>query len=295
MGSFGGHILPGSFFIVFGVWWTTQISKIRLERGRNRERSGQRRLEKYRTFFPCTLYGYSLPLEPFIKILSTSIGICIEFNSSFKAEKNVAPDNQHIIMYLMFLINSLCEVFTYYKVLVPKGTDYFTGSLAFLIEAMLFLFHIEHQDKFEQTIHLLLIFVISLCCLTSTIEAWMPDKLSFKYIRAFFTILQGTWFWQIAFFIYNPIPGYPMVWHAASPHAQNMWVSVIFSWHCIAILTLQLLIICFSWFVKHGCKFNISKFKMQNGLELPLIEEQKTISTDCLDADDDEYYFQTKS
>lgn len=25
----------------------------------------------------------------------------------------------------------------------------------------------------------------------------MPDRLSFKYIRAFFTILQGTWFWQV--------------------------------------------------------------------------------------------------
>jgi hypothetical protein len=251
-------------------------------------------MDKCRTFFPCTLFGYTLPLECFIKIFFTSIGICIEFNSSFKAEKNVAPDNQHIIMYFMFLINSLCEVFTYYRILVPKGADYFTGSLAFLIEALLFLFHIEHQDKFEQIIHILLIFVICLCCLSSTIEAWMPDRLSFKYIRAFFTILQGTWFWQIAFFIYNPIPGYPKVWHASSPHAQNMWVSVIFSYHCICILAFQLLTMGCTGFVRNGCRINVGKHYNQNGLELPLIEEQKTLN-DCLDADDDEFYFQTKS
>jgi hypothetical protein len=25
MGTFGGHALPGTFFIIFGLWWTVQI------------------------------------------------------------------------------------------------------------------------------------------------------------------------------------------------------------------------------------------------------------------------------
>lgn len=70
MGSFKGHALPGSFFLVAGLWWTVKFSLWRATR-RNKNmgstrlasRSSQRRLEVIESaaalFF--SLVGASVP------------------------------------------------------------------------------------------------------------------------------------------------------------------------------------------------------------------------------------------
>ena len=47
--------------------------------------------------------------------------------------------------------------------------------------------------------------------------------------RAYFTILQGTWFWQVAFILYNPSTDHKEWNH--SDHHDIMLTTCIYTWH----------------------------------------------------------------
>ncbi|ROT69431.1 hypothetical protein C7M84_012324 [Penaeus vannamei] len=80
MGSFMGHILPGSFFFGFGLWSTPTFSS------------------------PCCS---NVPLEAFFKIAVTAIGITGEFATAFKNGKFTHLNNaQHMTIGSVVLLSS---------------------------------------------------------------------------------------------------------------------------------------------------------------------------------------------
>uniref|UniRef100_A0A914V8X0 Transmembrane protein 45B n=1 Tax=Plectus sambesii TaxID=2011161 RepID=A0A914V8X0_9BILA len=123
------------------------------------------------------------------------------------------------------------------------GTDYFMLFLAFVVEAILFYYHTAHQEAFEQTVHLLLVGSILACAASVLVESFRPDLLELKRVRAYCTMLQGAWFYTVAFLLYNPFPGAAQPWKPAVEHAATMWVGVIFSWLCF-VVALAHVVIC---------------------------------------------------
>jgi hypothetical protein len=80
MGTFAGHVLPGSFFLFFGVWWSF-ITAIRYIQSRNK--SSHKKDHQYRykatVIMPCICCPcFSLrraPVESILKLVFTTIGI----------------------------------------------------------------------------------------------------------------------------------------------------------------------------------------------------------------------------
>ena len=78
MGSFPGHLLPGTFFVCFALWWTTQLFK----RKKLCEIKG---IPYYSTVtYPCGFHKcLEWPVEGVIKVLATTIGMAGEIFAAF--------------------------------------------------------------------------------------------------------------------------------------------------------------------------------------------------------------------
>jgi hypothetical protein len=80
-GSLGGHVLPGSFFIMWSIWWFVAISGSWIQRAQSNSGVQQRP--------QVTRYGAShatrVPLEPTLKLIACSIGILGELYFSHHA------------------------------------------------------------------------------------------------------------------------------------------------------------------------------------------------------------------
>jgi hypothetical protein len=81
MGTFLGHLLPGTFFAVFAIWWSFMTALTHVQEKYNRSNSKNRKGVlgfKRGPTMPCICCPYPvrrLPLESIIKLIFTTIGI----------------------------------------------------------------------------------------------------------------------------------------------------------------------------------------------------------------------------
>lgn len=238
MGSFIGHAVPGSFFIMFGVWWLTQVMR-RYFRCRQRG-----------TLFRSTLtYDVrvcpgrrmqNVPVESLVKIIACFLGIIVEIiggvNSGTHRFDSVG-NAQHITMYFFFLLTGVFDILTA-KGFAPLGSDYIAVVLALLIEGALFKFHLYGREQLDVTIHTLLLYVIGFSALVLAIEAAYRATPVLPILRALLCMVQGTWFWALGTILYNPLPG-AVPWDQTD-HRSLMLAVTCFSWHVAANLILFL-------------------------------------------------------
>lgn len=261
MGSYGGHILPGSFFLSFGIWHFLNILRINSFANQANYRST--------TWFPIPFKRLrEIPMEPMVKIIATLIGFFLELKAGNWRFTNQQGDftsinNQaHCAMYTVFMIWSTVELLVFYKVLnLPSGSEHVFASIAFIVEGILFLFHVDGRPKLDQQLHSLLYMVILVTAVVLLLEAWAQTSLLLLLIRVFLIQLQGTWFIQIAHCLYGHHP-----WKNTS--SNRGFVGIAFSWHVVAIL---IFMIASSTIVSLTCKaFNCCN-KQQHLLGNPKI------------------------
>ncbi|XP_076339343.1 transmembrane protein 45B-like [Tachypleus tridentatus] len=180
MGTFGGHILPGSFFILFAIWWTISL---------------------------------------FVKY--------------FRVLSQRGPARRYR------------DILLFYKFPVPPDSDYVSMVMALSVEALLFHFHLHGRSDMDVHVHTLLLYTVVASAAVLIVEINHRDNVSVVFLRAFFTFLQGTWFYQIGFILYNPISD-ALPWDQNN-HQQIMLVTAIFAWHMAAITVFMGLIGFFVW------------------------------------------------
>ena len=86
MGTLGGHLLPGSFFICFSIWWSF-ITAIRYVQSKAHKlsngRSCRTSIYQMSSAMPCICLPSErlrrAPVESWVKIVMASIGILGEF------------------------------------------------------------------------------------------------------------------------------------------------------------------------------------------------------------------------
>jgi hypothetical protein len=88
MGTFLGHILPGTFFISFAIWWSFSVC-LRYIQCRNRNANSKTCIKKYHSTvtMPCICCPTRIrnfPTESFIKVIATIIGILGEIVTGIK-------------------------------------------------------------------------------------------------------------------------------------------------------------------------------------------------------------------
>ncbi len=229
MGSFIGHVIPGSFFILFGVWWIIQITRKYLW-------SLSRKTEPFRATatFPPKLKCQNLDLEALLALSAGIIGMIIElFIANVMVGKSIGVNNgQHATMYFFFSMVGLIGILApTLRKLLPniEHFRYLSLALAYTAEALLFKFHLFGRDGMDIMVHTLLLYAVYGCIILTLAEMVRPTQVLLPLGRAFFTVLQGSWFWQTAFILYNPIPGHAEWDH--ENHHQTMLITCFFTWH----------------------------------------------------------------
>ncbi|KAK4292515.1 hypothetical protein Pmani_034725 [Petrolisthes manimaculis] len=262
MGNLGGHVIPGSFLVLFSVWWTFSIFKryylckrATLAEGEGGENGlgvgsgGGGRLESGKSSagviyvntatFPCLCFSH-MQLEGVLKITFTIIGIVGEFVTGFKGGKFVNLENaQHIVMYFFFCLNGVMDVLSHYGAPQPPHMDYVTACLAFAIEAVIFSHHLHGLTSMDIQMHKMLLYLAWGCVVALMAEVYFRRSIVPALIRIYLVLLQGTWFFQIGFILYPP---WGMEEWDQEDHSQMMVVTITFCWHAALVFLFMLLV-----------------------------------------------------
>lgn len=245
-GQISGHVVPGSMFIIMGLWWLFNVIRDTLLDAVDRK---DRSTSSYRSKVwyevaanvRCRkISTYSVPFEPTMKILFGLVGSAVELTSAHWTlidnetgdfESESMNNFSHSTMYGFFCVSGVVDILLYTGSL--KGDrllrmGHISLGLAFFVEGFLFYFHLSGHGELDTHAHSLL---YSLCFLISFIlllEAFVTSPM-LGLARCFCTILQGTWFYQVAFMLHGP-----RKWSQTSK-AAPMFVPIAFSWHCLVL------------------------------------------------------------
>ncbi|GAB1597320.1 transmembrane protein 45B-like [Argonauta hians] len=238
MGTFGGHILPGSFFLIFALWDTIQIY--------NRYFQCRKRNARFTSTvtFPCLCLCGRLkkwPVESILKIVLVFIGISGEVITGWRPGPYIILGNgQHITMFFAFGLAGVVEILLHLKAPIPADVDYIANILALTIELVLFRFHLHGRSELDVLLHILLTYVIIANLTAASIEMKFRHNVLAPLARTYFVMLQGSWFWQVGFILYRPFPG-KNPWHGGD-HSQMMLATIYFAWHSIGCFIIILLL-----------------------------------------------------
>ena len=288
MGTLAGHLLPGTFFILFGTWWGF-ITSIRYIQ--SRKNSTRKYLYKSSVAMPCICLPCGrTPLESYFKVILAFIAILAEAYTGYKVRYKPSSEiemansknqsvhvhhhhkrandlvkitsfelgnAQHITMYSAFVLGAIIEIMVHYGVQLPKRIEYAMGIMAFSVEAFLFAFHLHGKQPLDVHVHMFLVYAIVGCIIFVCLEAYNPNQVLFTYGRILFIILQGTWFYQVGFMLYPPFDDPVWEWDLKS-HRNTMIVTACYCWHLMIIIVGLLIQL---WFVK---KIFFDSKKFQN-------------------------------
>uniref|UniRef100_T1JB63 CIP2A N-terminal domain-containing protein n=1 Tax=Strigamia maritima TaxID=126957 RepID=T1JB63_STRMM len=280
MGTFAGHVVPGSCFIIISIWWTFSIY-----------RKHYKCICNNRKFFSSTWFSLNensnFPTESLVKLCLVVLGISGETYTAF--DRNGVflhlENGQHISMFLFFGLQSIVEILQFYRFsFILANSEYLTAILGFIVEGLVFSFHLHGRSNLDLLVHRLLVVAIAGCCFTTTLETFVRDRPIVPLARSFCTLLQGTWFYHIGFILYPPLP-HMKVW-AEADHSEMMLVVMYFTWHAAADLGITLLIGTLVSFKYR--KLGFKRLNYSGKLSLSRKEKSEFLSLTSNDSENDE-------
>ncbi|XP_040571257.1 transmembrane protein 45B isoform X2 [Lepeophtheirus salmonis] len=244
MGTLLGHVLPGTFFFIFGCIGLFDGFKRYFHaaiRGKNGYSS--RTCTKYRYRDRKTNMYKNIPLESWIKLFASLIGIAGEIVTGLSPEGELGAHNsQHCVMYCLFGVQSIVEIIVLMagesknsaKMVLPPDLDYIFGAVAFGGESLLFYWHLHGRNQLDIYVHTLLVYGSLACTLFTILELVKRRNFSVFLLRSGSTILQGTWFFHVGLILY-PISE-SIHWDPNS-HRDLMLIPIYFILHVLSIFT----------------------------------------------------------
>lgn len=261
MANFKGHALPGSFFLIVGLWWSVKYPlKYYHHKGKRSQLThSYQRLEiieaAIRTLFPVIgiLAEQFVPDGPHLHLYAEQQWVKL-------------MNWQHSTMYLFFAASGITDVLTCLVSHVPLGVDRLVMAVATFNEGFLFYHHVHNRPPLDQYIHSLLLCAVFAGAASLFLEVLLRDNIVLELFRTTLVLLQGTWFWQIGFVLFPPF-GTPR-WDQED-HGNLMFITMCFCWHYLAALC----IVAINFSLVHCC---LTRFKRQRGGEVIGIQRLKS-------------------
>ncbi|XP_059133575.1 transmembrane protein 45A-like isoform X1 [Peromyscus eremicus] len=226
MGSFKGHVLPGIFFIIMGFWWGTKsiLKYVYKKQTRTCYLSSK------------TLFRRAEIWEGVVIIFMALTGMVGEQFISGGPSLTLYKDGQwnqllgwhHTTMYFFFGLQGAIHILCFTTNFLPLSLSKLMLSNAIFVESFIFYNHTHGREMLDVFVHQLLVFATILGGLTTFMEFLTKNNVLLELLRSSFIILQGTWFWQIAFVLY-PLKGSPP-WNLTDTE-NKMFLTMCFSWH----------------------------------------------------------------
>ncbi|XP_068650607.1 uncharacterized protein [Aristolochia californica] len=207
MGSFKGHILPGTLFLLVGIWhiWSA-----------TRRYVSDPKSFRVRAWNPVSWFGGRVKyLELYVVAIGAFIDMCIEllYSTHLKFFVNgvLNPshmnDFEHAGMLLMFFVfGAVALLSEKTRVLsLPEGAIPLMAATAFCAEYLLFSFHSTTHKGLEGYYHLILVILIGMCIISVIAGTLASDSFAVDLCGGISITLQGIWFYQTAFTLYGPM------------------------------------------------------------------------------------------
>ncbi|KAK9120386.1 hypothetical protein Syun_018003 [Stephania yunnanensis] len=207
MGSFKGHVLPGTLFMAIGIWhvWSCLVRFVTDPRS-----------FRVRVWSPVQGFdGKFKYLELYVVAIGAFVDLCIELLYSthlrFFVDGVLNPSHMNnfehsgmLFMFFVFGVAALISQKTRYLPL-PDRALCLIAAAAFCAEYLLFNFHSTTHKGLEGYYHLLLVILIGLCIVTTVTGAIFPTSFLVDLSCGIAITLQGLWFYQTAFTLYGPM------------------------------------------------------------------------------------------
>ncbi|TKS74846.1 Transmembrane protein 45B [Collichthys lucidus] len=253
MGSFKGHALPGSFFLVAGIWWAGKYSLWHATR-RNKNigstrlssRASQRRLEIIESSVVLFFSFFGMLAEQFL-----ANGPKLQLYDFTEKHWEDLMNWQHATMYLFFGLAGTVSLIIHTTEAAPLALDRLMLAIAFFNEGFLFLYHLHGRSMLDVHVHQLLLYAVFGGALVAFLEVFHRGNILLELLRCTFTLLQGTWFWEIGFVLYPPSG---IEWDLKD-HNNMMFITMCYSWHfAVAMLVVGVLYCTVSCVVRSRLK-----------------------------------------
>uniref|UniRef100_A0A8C6XEH1 Transmembrane protein 45A n=1 Tax=Naja naja TaxID=35670 RepID=A0A8C6XEH1_NAJNA len=247
MGNFKGHALPGSFFLLFGLWWSVKYPFRYLCQGRKNiylgSKAGFQRLEFTEGIIKVVFALIGMMAEQFVPD-----GPHLKLYNNEKKQWNCLMNWQHATMYLFYGISGLVDIVTHSTNVLPEALGRMMLSLAVFVEGFLFYYHIQGRSMLDFHVHQLLLITIFGGTLCIFLEVFFHNSIVLEMFRTSLCILHGSWFWQIGFVLYPPSGS--TEWNQVD-HNNIMFLTMCYCWHyAITLLIMGVNYTLVSWVVR---------------------------------------------
>lgn len=261
MGSLAGHVIPGTFFVVYGLGWIllsiwADLKASAVKTGCKEARYGtkwNKKIEK-QAWLPVCICP-SFPLEPILKITLPAIAIFIEIFLDYGEHQEVVwrvysvynghgvvrdqGKLHHTTMHVGFLLSGVVDILVMF-VSFPAYTSKLFLSLAFSVECILFYMHTAGRGEFNTNIHSILTFIIFVSLIFSLLRLVSSKILAINLGFGSCLLLQGTWLIQAGYYLFTFLPNQRKKMEDSSEsdhdhHGLLMLFAETFAWHILFI------------------------------------------------------------
>ncbi|XP_005639843.3 transmembrane epididymal protein 1A-like isoform X1 [Canis lupus baileyi] len=236
MGTFQGHLLAGTFFLIFSLYYSVMVS-LALLRGQRylrpplppREKRGHR-------------WWQLVPVQGIMKVLISLGGIIPEFFYPPGVNRLMIVDWEdprrpfvfyenwdHVTMYGFFLLSGVVDIAS--RACQARQTaklEQAAEALAFCVLALLMAAHLENRGALEIRVHALFVAPAFLVGLVLAIEVWVPDQPALWVLKTWMGLVLSSWMVQLSVLMYAPPSGQP--WRAENPE-DLAFLPIFFCWH----------------------------------------------------------------
>lgn len=235
MASFAGHALPGTFLILIAIWWTIQTYRryFNILAGK-----GRRHFTSTVTF-PVVISSRRIDIESYVSLSCCVFVIMVELVGVPIVYHHYNTVNyQHITLYCFFaLVPATAIILPKLKVFPTShccDLTYVSLVLCYLVEGLIFNFHLFNRTPIDVLVHTLLVYTALSSVTVTALEIKWRHSVILPLARAFLTMLQGSWLWQVAVTLNEPDTPATAVVHEAD-NKDSMIIACFFSWHIASI------------------------------------------------------------